>query len=60
MTVKKSVGGSGRADKKGLARMVEMLVGQPIEASHDATDAIAIAITHFAHAPRHAALEKFA
>ena len=40
--------------------MVEMLVGQPIEASHDATDAIAIAITHFAHAPRHAALEKFA
>ena len=60
MTVKKSVGGSGRADKKGLARMVEMLVGQPIQASHDATDAIAIAITHFAHAPRHAALEKFA
>lgn len=57
MTVKKSVAGSGRADKNQLARVVEMLLGQTIDLPHDATDAIAIAITHLAHAPRHAAVQ---
>ena len=51
-TVKSSVGGNGRADKKAVARMVEMLVGGKIEGRHDATDAVAIAICHHAHAGR--------
>lgn len=57
MTVKKSVSGSGRADKDQLARVVGMLVGQQQDLPHDATDAIAIAITHLAHARHHQALE---
>ena len=60
MTVKKSVTGSGRADKTQMSRVVQMLVGQEVNAPHDATDAIAIAITHIAHAAHHAALEKLA
>ena len=60
MTVKKSVSGSGRADKTQMSRVVQMLVGQEVHAPHDATDAIAIAITHIAHAAHHAAMEKLA
>jgi crossover junction endodeoxyribonuclease RuvC len=51
-TIKSSVGGSGKADKGAMGRMVEMLVGQPIPGPHDTADAVAIAITHLAHAGR--------
>ncbi|MFZ5475546.1 MAG: crossover junction endodeoxyribonuclease RuvC [Myxococcota bacterium] len=49
-TIKASVAGSGRADKKAVARMVEVLIGGRIPGPHDAADAVAIAITHCAHA----------
>lgn len=49
MTVKKSVGAHGRADKQGLARIVTMLLGQAFEGPADITDALAIAITHLNH-----------
>jgi crossover junction endodeoxyribonuclease RuvC len=54
MTVKKSVTGSGSADKVQLARMVRLLVGADESLTADATDAIGIAITHLAHAKHHA------
>lgn len=51
MTVKKSVTGSGRADKDQLRRVVGMLTGaDTAKLAHDACDAAAIAITHLAHA----------
>jgi crossover junction endodeoxyribonuclease RuvC len=53
MTVKKTVTGSGRADKQQVRRMVETLIGEAVDGPNDATDAIAIAITHLVHAPRH-------
>jgi crossover junction endodeoxyribonuclease RuvC len=56
MTVKKSVTGSGRADKDQVRHMVGMLTGADMSALNaDATDAVAIAITHLAHAAHHAA-----
>ncbi len=58
MTVKKTVAGSGKADKDQLRRMVETLLGEKVEGPHDAADAVAIAITHLAHAPRRQALER--
>ena len=45
-TVKKAVAGGGRADKQQLARMVQMLVGLRSLPRADATDALAVAITH--------------
>jgi len=54
MTVKASVGAHGRADKAALARVVRMLLGEIPELPTDATDALAIAITHAAHAGRRA------
>ena len=51
--VKKAVTGSGRADKKQLARVVTMLLGKPVEGPHDAVDAVAIAMTHHAHSHHH-------
>jgi len=50
MTVKKSVGAHGRADKKAVAKMVQMLLGESVPGPADVTDALAIAITHCAHA----------
>lgn len=44
--VKRTVGGSGRASKEQLARMVGVLLGLREEPGLDATDALAIAITH--------------
>ena len=55
MTVKKSVTGNGRADKQQIKRAVSMLTGESPELPLDAYDAIAIAITHLAHAPHKAA-----
>ena len=45
-TVKSSVGAHGKAEKSAIARLVGMLLGQPIEGPADVTDALAIAITH--------------
>lgn len=50
MTVKRTVGASGRADKHAVARMVTALLGAAPPGPADITDAIAIAITHLAHA----------
>jgi crossover junction endodeoxyribonuclease RuvC len=44
--VKKSVSGSGRADKSQIARMVQALIGLRSLPRADATDALAVAITH--------------
>ncbi|MCB9681267.1 MAG: crossover junction endodeoxyribonuclease RuvC [Alphaproteobacteria bacterium] len=50
MTVKQSVGAHGRADKASVARMVQVLLGVRLDLPADATDALAIAITHCSHA----------
>ena len=50
MVVKRSVGAHGKADKKAIARMVRMLLGVEVPGPADVTDALAIAITHCAHA----------
>ena len=55
-TVKKSVTGTGRADKVQIARVVSMLLGRDLDLPADATDALAIAITHLAHARHHVAV----
>lgn len=44
--VKKAVSGSGRADKDQIARMVQALIGLRRLPRADATDALAVAITH--------------
>jgi crossover junction endodeoxyribonuclease RuvC len=54
-TIKSAVAGSGRADKEAVGKMVAILLGGQIEGPHDAADAVAIAMTHHAHAHRHAA-----
>ena len=45
-SVKKAVSGSGRADKEQVARMVQILIGLRSLPRADATDALAVAITH--------------
>lgn len=55
-TVKKTVGGSGRADKSQVARLVARLVGRDDPLPADASDAVAIAITHLAQSPLQALL----
>jgi crossover junction endodeoxyribonuclease RuvC len=45
-SVKKAVAGSGRADKGQVARMVQTLIGLRSLPRVDATDALAVAITH--------------
>ena len=45
-TVKKAVSGSGKADKAQIARMVQALIGLTTLPRADATDALAVAITH--------------
>ncbi|HET9624632.1 MAG TPA: crossover junction endodeoxyribonuclease RuvC [Kofleriaceae bacterium] len=47
--VKKAVSGSGRADKSQVARMVQALIGLRSLPRADATDALAVAITHGRH-----------
>lgn len=44
--VKKTVGGSGRADKDQVGRMVQALIGLRSLPRADASDALAVAITH--------------
>ena len=45
-SVKKAVSGSGRADKDQIARMVQVLIGLGSLPRPDASDALAVAITH--------------
>jgi crossover junction endodeoxyribonuclease RuvC len=45
-SVKKAVSGSGKADKDQVARMVQALIGLRSLPRADATDALAVAITH--------------
>jgi crossover junction endodeoxyribonuclease RuvC len=45
-TVKKAVSGSGKAEKAQIARMVQALIGLTSRPRADATDALAVAITH--------------
>lgn len=47
--VKKTVTGSGRAEKGQLAAMVQMLLPKAPQVKADAADALAIAITHAQH-----------
>ncbi len=51
MTVKKTVGGHGRAGKPEVARIVTRLLGADHQLASDASDAAAIAITHLMHVP---------
>ena len=55
MTVKRTVGGYGKADKEQVARLVGMLLGERPDGPADATDALAIAICHCNHARNAAA-----
>ena len=48
-TIKKSVGGHGKATKKEVVRLVTRLLGLQKEMTADAADATAIAITHHMH-----------
>lgn len=57
MTVKKTVAGSGRADKAAVARMVKMLLGVEPKGPKDISDALAIAITHCQNANVRRAIE---
>jgi crossover junction endodeoxyribonuclease RuvC len=47
--IKVSVTGYGRADKEQIARVVQLLVGKKDFATHDASDALALAICHAHH-----------
>lgn len=58
MTVKKTVGGYGKADKAQVARLVARLVGSDEPLAADASDAVAIAITHLAQSPLQALLNR--
>ena len=49
MTVKKTVGGHGRAGKPEVARVVARLLGADHGLASDASDAATIAITHLMH-----------
>jgi crossover junction endodeoxyribonuclease RuvC len=49
-TVKRTVGAHGRADKDAVSRVVRMLLGELPDGPADIADALAIAITHLAHA----------
>ncbi len=51
MTVKKTVGGHGRAGKTEVARIVARLIRSDRDLASDASDAAAIAITHLMHSP---------
>ncbi len=50
-TVKRTIGAHGSADKAAIARVVQMLLGEPLPPGPaDVADALAIAITHISHA----------
>lgn len=45
-TVKKAVSGDGRANKDQIGKMVQLLLGCPLDGPADRTDALAVAICH--------------
>ncbi|MFK7928258.1 MAG: crossover junction endodeoxyribonuclease RuvC [Myxococcota bacterium] len=49
MTIKRTVGAHGRADKDAIAKMVKMLLGELPDGPADVADALAIAICHHNH-----------
>jgi crossover junction endodeoxyribonuclease RuvC len=55
--VKRTVAGNGGADKRQVAQIVRMLLGLDSALEHDASDALALAITHLRAAPFALALE---
>jgi crossover junction endodeoxyribonuclease RuvC len=57
MTVKKTVGGHGRAGKPEMIRTVARLLGLSKPLSSDASDAAAIAMTHLLQSAFHARLK---
>ena len=58
MTVKKSIGGSGRAGKTEMIRVVTRLLGLKKDLPSDAADAAAIAMTHLIHSAFQARIPK--
>lgn len=56
MTIKKSVTGSGKAEKAQVAKMMAMLLGLAAAVPADETDALAIAVTHLGHGGLRAAI----
>lgn len=56
--VKRTVAGNGGADKRQVAQIVRMLLGLDSAPELDASDALALAITHLRAAPFTLALEK--
>ncbi len=53
MVVKRTIGAHGRADKDAVARVVGMMLGTQVLLAPDASDALAIALTHGAHLRAH-------
>jgi crossover junction endodeoxyribonuclease RuvC len=49
LLVKKSVVGTGKAEKEQVAHMVKVLLPRAAPARHDESDALAVAITHSQH-----------
>lgn len=54
--IKKTVVGVGHADKSQVAHMVKLQLGKIQAATHDVTDALAIAICHAHHSNAHSRL----
>jgi crossover junction endodeoxyribonuclease RuvC len=48
--VKRTVAGSGRADKSQVAQMIRVVLGLAAAPPSDAADALAVAVTHLQHA----------
>ncbi|MGH7298471.1 MAG: crossover junction endodeoxyribonuclease RuvC, partial [Polyangiaceae bacterium] len=47
--VKRTVAGSGRADKAQVAQMIRVVLGLAAAPPSDAADALAVAVTHLQH-----------
>jgi len=54
--VKRTIAGSGRAEKSQVAQMIRVLLGLSVAPVADAADALALAVTHLQHAQHLAAL----
>jgi crossover junction endodeoxyribonuclease RuvC len=48
--VKRTLAGSGRAEKAQVAQMIRVILGLPSAPPADAADALAVAVTHLQHA----------
>jgi crossover junction endodeoxyribonuclease RuvC len=56
--VKRTVAGNGQADKRQVAQIVRVMLGLDVSPELDASDALALAITHLRAQPLSVALEK--